>query len=632
MPSHNDKVTNEISKLANYLINEQKSDGSWRYCFENGTIIDSYMIILLRSINSKNELIIQQLHNRIVAQQHLDGYWSLYKDEEKGNLSATIDAYYALLYSGYSKSTEDFMQRAKQYIISQGGLGASKGLLSNAVLAATGQIKWPTSIKLIPLEIILLPTIQPINIFQFSGYSRVHLIPMLIMSNQSFSIQTGSIPNLSDLQSSRIDAGEHDSIEFTQMIEMIELGRTRLIGSSRSLHDIAMSKAEQYMLDRIEADGTLYSYASSTILMVFSLLALGYDKKHPTITSAVQGLIDMRYITDEKTTIQNSPSTVWDTALITYALQEAGVKQDQLSIRKAGQYLLLQQQHNKGDWSLHNASAIPGGWGFSESNTLNPDVDDTTAALRAIQNLSINDPAYLESINLGLNWALSMQNKDGGWPAFEKNTNNKMLTWLALDGAKSAAIDPSDADLTGRTLEYLGNFRGLTDDNKSVKKGVDWLFTHQERNGSWYGRWGVCYIYGTWAAITGLMAIGTSSNHKAIQKADQWLLSIQNSDGGWGESCNSDIIRRYVPLRESTPSQTAWALDALIAVHDQPIPEIKRGIDRLLTSIHESNWLTTYPTGAGLPGNFYNRYHSYRYIWPLVTLAHYKKKYGGFHS
>jgi len=628
MPSRNDKVTTEISNLTNYLINSQRSDGSWRYCFENGTIIDSYMIILLRSISSDNELIIQRLHNRIVAQQHPNGYWCLYRDEDKGNLSATIDAYYALLYSGYSQSSEDSMQRAKQYIVSQGGLDASKGLLSNAILAATGQINWPTPIKSIPLEIILLPTIQPINIFQFSGYSRVHLIPMLIMANQNFSLQTNSTPNLNDLHSSRIEANEQDSELFHQMIEMIELGLDRLIGSTRSLHNIATSKAEQFMLDRIEADGTLYSYASSTILMVFSLLALGYDKQHPTITNAIQGLIDMRCTINGKTTIQNSPSTVWDTALISYSLQEAGVKHDHPSIRSAVQYLLSHQQHNKGDWSVHNANATPGGWGFSESNTLNPDVDDTTAALRAIHRLSHNEPSYLLSSNLGLNWTLSMQNNDGGWPAFEKNTNNKMLTWFALDGAKSAAIDPSEADLTGRTLEYLGNFRGLNYDNKSVKKGVDWLFAHQERDGSWYGRWGVCYIYGTWAAITGLMATGTPSNHKKIQKAVKWLLSIQNSDGGWGESCSSDVIRSYVALHESTPSQTAWAVDALIAVHDQPIPEIKRGIDRLLTSLHESNWLTIYPTGAGLPGNFYNRYHSYHYIWPLLTLAHYQQKFG----
>lgn len=154
------------------------------------------------------------------------------------------------------------------------------------------------------------------------------------------------------------------------------------------------------------------------------------------------------------------------------------------------------------------------------------------------------------------------------------------------------------------------------------------MLVNQERNGSWYGRWGVCYIYGTWAAITGLMATGVSPKHKAIQKSVQWLKSIQNEDGGWGESCSSDIVRRYMPLRESTPSQTAWALDALIAVHEQPISEITRGIDRLLMSLHENNWLTTYPTGAGLPGNFYNHYHSYRYIWPLLTLAHYNKKYG----
>lgn len=628
MPAHISKVTTAIANLVHNLLQQQEVDGSYRFCFENGTIIDSYMIILLKSLNWNNELIIQQLHSRIVAAQHQDGYWSLYRDEENGNLSATIDAYYALLYSGYSNRADEAIQNAKRYIIAQGGLKASNGLLSNANLAATGQINWPTYIKSIPLEIILLPKTLPINLFQFSGYSRVHLLPMLIMAHQNFSIKTDDTPNLDEFNDSRISTNERYPIEWLQMLEMIELGQHSLIGSARSLQEIATEKAEQFILDRIEADGTLYSYASSTILMILSLLALGYDKQHPTIIKAVNGLLNMRCnLNIGMTTIQNSPSTVWDTSLITYALQEAGMEEDHPSIHKAGQYLLLHQQHKKADWSIHNPNATPGGWGFSESNTLNPDVDDTTAALRALESLGLQEASYLESIKLGLDWVLSMQNNDGGWPAFEKNTNNKMLTWLALDGAKSAAIDPSEADLTGRTLEYLGNFSRLNYENSSVKKGANWLLAHQEQDGSWYGRWGVCYIYGTWSAITGLMAIGISPHHKAINKSVQWLLSIQNSDGGWGESCSSDIVRRYIPLNESTPSQTAWALDALIAVHEQPTSEMKKGIDKLIALLYETNWSTTYPTGSGLPGNFYNQYHSYRYIWPLVTMAHYKKKY-----
>uniref|UniRef100_UPI002E27079C prenyltransferase/squalene oxidase repeat-containing protein n=1 Tax=Paenibacillus albiflavus TaxID=2545760 RepID=UPI002E27079C len=222
----------------------------------------------------------------------------------------------------------------------------------------------------------------------------------------------------------------------------------------------------------------------------------------------------MQCRSDHQTTIQDSPSTIWDTALLAYALQEARIAGNHPVIQRTADYLRSKHQHKKADWSIHNPDTSPGGWGFSETNTINPDVDDTTAALRAIKNLTHTDPSYQDSWNRGLNWVQSMQNNDGGWPAFEKNTDNKMLTWLPIDGAKSAAIDPSGADLTGRTLEYLGNFAGLTIRHEFIKRWTQWLISHQEKDGSWYGRWGVCYIYGTWAALTGLTAVGLPTNHK----------------------------------------------------------------------------------------------------------------------
>lgn len=615
-----------IRQLTDFLIHQQQADGTWRFCFENGTIIDAYTIILLRTLAYQDEELIQQLHYRIIKEQHPDGYWTLYKDEEYGNLAATIDNVLALLFSGYSRLDDQHIVKAQHYILAQGGLKSTKGLLSKTILAITGQLPWPDSISSIPLEIVLLPTISPVNLFSFSGYSRIHLIPMLIMARLDYRVQsnvdlTGFILNGTD----RI---EHEElpIEFFQMQDSVYTGCSRLIGSA--LNEIAKEKAEAFMLDRIEEDGTLYSYASSTILMVFALLALGYDPQHTRIRKAVEGLLQMRDISASNTvTMQNSPSTIWDTALISYALQQANVPHHHPAIDQANAYLLRMQQHKKGDWSVHNPKADPGGWGFSESNTINPDIDDTTAALRAIYKASQHDERCSKASALGLDWLLSMQNNDGGWPAFEKNVDNKMLTWLALDGAKAAAIDPSTADLTGRTLEYLGSYTALDQDHRSIKRGVNWIENNQETDGSWYGKWGICYIYGTWAALTGLMAAGVSARRKTVLRAVDWLLSIQNPDGGWGESCESDRHMRYIPLHESTPSQTAWALDALISVHEQPTPEIIKGIKRLMTLINENDWQTIYPTGAGLPGNFYVHYHSYRYIYPLLALSHYKKKY-----
>ena len=616
----------EIKQLAMFLSKQQQLDGTWRYCFENSTIIDAYVIILLRSLNYDDEALIQSLHQRIASEQHTDGYWSLYSDEKNGNLASTIDNYYALLYSGYSQAEDEHMKRAQQYIQSQGGMSSSKGLLNKAILAITGQIPWPNEIYSIPIEIVLLPSYAPINLYMFSGYSRVHLIPMLIIAKLDYHFSSPfQLTTLLGSYSNRYEQ-EYDSDEYAGMLYSIQLSQSRLIGST--LNEIAMEKAVSFMLERIEDDGTLYSYASSTILMIFALCALGVDARDSRITKAIEGLLGMRGISwNQQVTIQNSPSTIWDTALISYALQQANINMSTQSIHKANAYLLSKQQHKKGDWSIHNDDAAPGGWGFSESNSMNPDIDDTTAALRAIYYASGTDEAYQTASTVGLKWVLSMQNKDGGWPAFEKGVNNHTLTWLKLDGAKAAAIDPSTADLTGRTLEYLGKYTALNHTDRHIKRGIAWLLNQQLGDGSWYGKWGICYIYGTWAAITGLKAVGMSSDHKAVKKAIKWLLSIQNIDGGWGESCNSDRQMRYIPLHASTPSQTAWALDALIAVHEKPTPEINKGIRRLMALINEDDEWSVYPTGAALPGSFYVHYHSYRYIYPLLALSHYRNKY-----
>jgi sporulenol synthase len=182
-------------------------------------------------------------------------------------------------------------------------------------------------------------------------------------------------------------------------------------------------------------------------------------------------------------------------------------------------------------------------------------------------------------------------------------------------------FDPSSADLTSRTLEFLGNYTAIDLAHPIIQKGTDWLFRNQELNGSWFGRWGITYIYGTWAAVTGMLAVGVNSDHPSLRKAVTWLEGIQNDDGGWGESCYSDIVDEYVPLGASTPSQSAWAIDALLSVHRQPTSSIQKGIAYLLKSRKQMDWTTTYPTGAGLPGIFYIRYHSYNYVWPLLTLT-----------
>ena len=328
----------------------------------------------------------------------------------------------------------------------------------------------------------------------------------------------------------------------------------------------------------------------------------------------INGLPHMQYTT----------ANVWNTSLIGYALQEAGVSPEDKMVVEANQYLLDRQHDQYGDWVIHNPNSLPGGWGFSNINTINPDVDDTTASLRSISRMTSTN---LDAWSRGINWLLSMQNDDGGWAAFEKNTDKKIFEFLPIEKGEFILTDPSCADITGRTLEFFGNYTNVPKDHETIKKGVKWLVDHQEVDGSWYGRWGICYIYGTWGAVTGLAAVGVPSSDSSIQKAVKWLQGIQNADGGWGESCYSDSKGKYVPLKTSTLTHTAWALDALISVSDKLTPEIRKGISYLLRNLQKEDWTTDYPKGQGMAGAFYIHYHSYRYIFPLLSLAHYQRKF-----
>ncbi|RFU65203.1 squalene--hopene cyclase [Peribacillus glennii] len=625
-------VISEMNRLIAKLINDQSHDGSWDYAFETGISTDSYMIILLRSLEIHDDKLIQALVKRILSKQESNGAWKLYHDEGSGNMPATLEAYYGLLYSGYINKKDPRMRAARQFILREGGIEKA-GMFTKVLLSLTGQSPWP-AIFPVPIEIFLSPIPLPVNFYDFSVYARANLTPILIVGNKKFQLKTDHSPDLSDLYVNRLQNNEDEPFfrsddvnEWRNLITVLKEGMKSLTGFSEHLRTAAFDKAKQYMLGRIEPDGTFYSYFSSTFLMIFALLSLGYPKHHSTIKKAVQGLKSMACEIDGHVHMQYTTADVWNTSLISYALQEAGVPKSAESIQKANQYLLSRQHSKYGDWVVHNPDTLPGGWGFSNINSFNPDVDDTTASLRSIRHMAGRLPEYSGAWGRGINWVFSMQNKDGGWPAFERNVDKKLLNLVPVQGAEFTLLDPSSADLTGRTLEFLGNHTNLNKNHPSLKRGRNWLSSHQERDGSWYGRWGICYIYGTWAAVTGLIASGKRPESAVIQNAAAWLRLIQNEDGGWGESCHSDTEKKYVPLGESTLTDTAWAIDALIAASDTPTPEIQAGIKYLIENGNRQDWTEQYPKGQGMGGAFYIHYHSYRYIWPILALSHYRKKF-----
>jgi sporulenol synthase len=612
-----------IDWIVETLRKDQSPDGSWNYPFETGLSTDAYMIILLRTLELNDEELIQGLVERILKRQEKNGAWKLYYDEGDGNLTATVESYYALLYSGYIRKDDRRLRAAKRFILSKGGL-EEVSLYTKIMLSLTGQFKWPASSPL-PVEVILLPLNFPLNFYSFSIYGRDNLAPILILADRKFTLKTNNSPNLSELHLRRYREDPWiRSSEYRSILSFIDEGVKNLLGLPKELHSLAIERTQKYMLDRIEPDGTFISYYSCTFLMIFALLSLDYKKTDPIIINAVNGIKAMKCEINGLPHMQYTTANVWNTALIGYGLQSAGVSPEDVMVTQANQYLLDRQQHKFGDWVIHNPESAPGGWGFSAINTIVPDVDDTTAALRSISRIASQE---LHAWDRGINWLLSMQNSDGGWAAFEKNTNSKLIEILPIEKGEFLLVDPSCADLTGRTLEFLRNFTNLSISHDAVKNGVRWLLKNQEKNGSWYGRWGICYIYGTWGALTGLSAAGIPTNHDSVQKAVNWLNRIQNEDGGWGESCHSDSNKTYVPLGTSTLTHTSWALDALIAAAETPTTEIRNGVTYLLGSLEKEDWTTSYPKGQGMGGAFYIHYHSYRYVFPLLALSHYQKKF-----
>lgn len=618
------KTEKGIKWIIEKLRKDQSPTGSWNYPFETGLLTDAYMIILLRSLEINDEQLIQGLANRIISKQEKNGAWKLYYDEANGNLSATVENYYAILYSGYFVKDEPRLKAAKQFILDNGGL-ESTSMFTKIILALTGRYKWPDSSPF-PIEFILLPLSFPINFYQIAIQGRANLTPIMILADKNFSLSTNASPDLSDLFLQRSTIPWEFRSEWRSLFTVIEEGIKSLMGLPDQLHSLAIDRAKKYMLEHIEPDGTLYSYFSSTFLMIFALLSLGKSKEDPLIRKAIEGLFAMKTEINGFPHMQYTTAAVWNTSLISYAAQFAGISHHDPMIESANGYLLDRQHHTFGDWVIHNPH-VPGGWGFSDVNTINPDIDDTTASLRALARSIHLTPSFKKSWDQGLNWLLSMQNDDGGWGAFEKNIKNKWIEILPIEKAEFLLSDPSTADLTGRTLEFLGHYTNISKNDAAVKKGINWLLNNQKKDGSWYGRWGICYLYGTWAAVTGLMAVGISPSHPSLQKAVKWIIAIQNKDGGWGESCNSDSEKRYVPLNVSTLTHTAWALDSLIAVSKEPTPDIQKGITYLLEFFDKTDWTTDYPKGQGMAGEFYNHYHSYRYIFPLLALAHYQHKF-----
>ncbi|MGX7381646.1 terpene cyclase/mutase family protein [Bacillus sp. ESY92] len=608
------RVNEYIDELHMQVERRQREDGAFIFCFEGPMMTNAFFIMLLKAVGDPDQQLIHQLAEAIHAKQNEDGSFSLYHDQS-GHLTATVQGYCGMLASGRFQKDEPHMEKAAQYIRSKGGL-KNVHFMTKWMLAVNGMHPWPYFYA--PLSLLLIPTSFPLHFYHLSAYARIHFVPMMIALNKRYTSHA-TFPSLAHLDEN-MSKNPFDwfmAREERSTDDFLMYMRSYTALDSR-LDFFGYEAAKRYMFDRLEKDGTLYSYLSATIFMVYALMSLGYSPGHHLIQKAVRGMKKLVTSCQGKIYAENSTSTVWDTALVSYASQRAGRKREDPMIMNSFNYLLDRQQMKKADWAVHNRHAAPGGFGFSHINTNNPDCDDTQIVLKAIP--KEYDPLQWKR---GYDWLLSMQNRDGGFSAFEKNQDHFLLRHLPLESAEDAAIDPSTPDITGRVLHLIGLEEKDTASPSILRQKdrcVKWLIDHQEKNGSWFGRWGVCYIYGTWAALTGLKAAGVPSSHPAVQKACRFLKQIQLEDGSFGESCKSAELKTYVPLPFGTVVQTAWATEALLQYEKANNAAILKAVS-FLVNHHHTEEAMYYPVGIGLPKQFYITYHSYPFVFPMMACS-----------
>jgi squalene-hopene/tetraprenyl-beta-curcumene cyclase len=388
----------------------------------------------------------------------------------------------------------------------------------------------------------------------------------------------------------------------------------------------ALRKCEQWMLERFEHTDGLAAIFPAMLNSLIALQSLGYPDDHPQVVRATHELKKLEHETADSVHIEPCFSPVWDTAIVAVCLHESGISENHPALKKAATWLMDREIRIRGDWYHKNPTRVePSGWVFEFNNQWNPDVDDTAMVLLALRKIPTDHPARRdECFQRGLNWMLTFQCKDGGWASFDRDCTKNILEKVPF-ADHNAMLDPECADITARILELLGyeNFR-LS--HVRVKKALDYIRAQQETDGSWYGRWGVNYIYGTWQVLRGLRALNLDMQQPWLFKARDWLESVQHDDGGWGERCNTYDDPVFKGRGPSTASQTAWAVMGLCAFDDPDNPRLKRGIEYLVrTQNPDGSWTEHETTGTGFPKVFYLKYDIYRNAWPLLALATYRK-------
>ncbi|RSN51601.1 squalene--hopene cyclase [Actinomadura sp. WAC 06369] len=600
------------------LLALQSPEGWWKGELQTNVTMDAEDLLLREFLGVRTADDTREAARWIRSQQTADGTWATFHGGPS-DLSTTVEAYVALRLAGDAPD-EPHMERASAYVRANGGVPATR-VFTRFWLAMFGEWSWD-DLPVLPPELVFLPRWFPLNVYDFACWARQTIVPLTVVGSlRPVRPLPFDLPELRAARTAR-PSGRRGlpgwDEAFRALDRALHVYERRPV---RGLRDAALRRAGEWIIARQEADGCWGGIQPPWVYSLIALHLLGYRNDHPIMKRGLAGLERFTIRDGEGRRLEACQSPVWDTVLAMNALADAGVPGDDPAQRRAAAWVLGEEVHGPGDWSVRRPGLPPGGWAFEFDNDVYPDTDDTAEAILALDRVGFPDAE--PAIERAVRWMAGMASKDGGFAAFDADNTRGLCRRLPFCDF-GEVIDPPSADVTAHVVEALAR-RGMAD-SLTVKRAVVWLLKAQERDGSWFGRWGANHVYGTGAVVPALIAAGVRPEKPAIRRAVRWLERHQRADGGWGEDLRSYDDPGWIGRGASTPSQTAWALLALLAAGERG-PAVDRGVRWLVDRQRpDGTWDEDHFTGTGFPGDFYINYHLYRLVFPVSALGRYVRE------
>jgi squalene-hopene/tetraprenyl-beta-curcumene cyclase len=597
-----------LDRAVERLLALQHPDGWWKGLLETNVTIDAEDLFLREFLGVRDDRDTAATAAWIRSKQRDDGTWANFYGGPP-ELSTTVEAYAALRLAGDPQDA-DHMRRAREFIVASGGVERTR-VFTKIWLALFGL--WPWSrVPVIPPELIFLPPWFPLNVYDFACWARQTVVALTVVSHFR---PVRPVPfDLEELRTGGPELSREPDAVGRVFIALDKLLHAYERLPVKPLRRTALRRAERWILERQEADGCWGGIQPPWVYSLIALRLLGRPVDDPAIARGLAGFDRYTVREDGMRWIEACQSPVWDTCLTVQALADAGLPSDHEAMTRAAGWLLREEIAHRGDWAIRRPELPAGGWAFEFDNDWYPDVDDTAEVVLALRRAE-QTPELDAAAKRGVAWAIGMESKAGGWGAFDADNVRGLMRKLPFCDF-GEVIDPPSADVTAHVVEMLAGER------LDASGGVDWLLREQEPNGSWFGRWGANYVYGTGHVLPALATARLAPDHPAIARAVAWLERVQNADGGWGEDLRSYDDPAWSGRGESTASQTAWALWGLHAAGETHGESARRGIDFLVrTQNEDGGWDEPWYTGTGFPGAFYINYHLYRLIFPVSALG-----------